>query len=119
MKRYDFRFCYVLEIPEEHRIETHFDDGTVAHGVPHDTDEYRATARALGYGDNVWQLTVEHEILHTAIAEMRGEHHSGSLWAQAHKPADFEFDTNNMPRVGQAEEDRLFAFQRLLNRMRS
>jgi hypothetical protein len=116
--RYDFEHCYVIEIPDEHRIETHYPDGSVASGVPQDTAEYRATARALGYGDDVWAMTREHELLHTAIAELRGEQHSGALWAQAHKPDGYQFDPSKMPWRGQAEEERLFRLQRLLNRMR-
>jgi hypothetical protein len=98
---------------------SHYQDGSVAYGCPQDTDSYRATARELGYGDDTWALTREHEILHTALAELRGERHSRSLWAQAHKPEGVEFDATKMPEAAQAEEDRLFQLQRLLNKMRS
>lgn len=114
-----FQNCYVIVDPETHVIETHYDDGSVAYGVPQDTDSYRQTARDLGYGDDTWLMTVEHELFHTALAECRGEHHSGSLWAQAHKPDGFEFDVTKMPRKGQEEEERLFKIQRLLCQIRT
>lgn len=121
MTRVQFKFanCYVVVDDELRTVSTHYDDGTVAYGVPHDTDAYRKTAVDLGYGDDVWAMTVDHELMHTALAEIRGEHHSGSLWAQAHKPSGFEFDpTKDMPRKGREEEERLFEFQKLLNKVR-
>jgi hypothetical protein len=38
--------------------------------VPHDTEDYRARAKALGYGDDVMAMCREHEFLHSALAEL-------------------------------------------------
>ena len=116
----NFKHCYVTIDTDNKLVSTHYADGSVAHGVPQDTDAYRATAKSLGYKDDTWLMTVEHELFHTALAESRGEHHSGSLWAQAHKPLGFEFDpTKDMPKKGREEEERLFEVQRLLCKIRS
>jgi hypothetical protein len=96
VETFHFKHCYVIVDSDNKRIETHYGDGSIAVGVPQDTDSYRQTARDLGYGDDTWLMTVEHELLHTALAEARDEHHSGSLWAQAHKPLGFEFDTSHV-----------------------
>lgn len=47
-------------------------DGSEVHGEPHDTDEYRQTARRLGYGDDVGQLNVEHESCHAVLSHWLG-----------------------------------------------
>lgn len=120
VEKFHFEHCYVTVDTDNHVIATHYPDGTIAFGVPQDTDDYRATAKNLGYGDDTWLMTVEHELMHTALAEIRGEDHSGSIWAQAHKPEGFEFDPKTqMPRKGQEEEARLFLFQKLLCKMRA
>ena len=43
-------------------------DGKQIPAIPHDTDDYRATAERLGYGSETGRMCVEHELLHTALA---------------------------------------------------
>jgi hypothetical protein len=58
---------------------TTFSDGARVPAVPHDTDEYRQRAFDLGYGDNTTQMCFDHELLHTLIAEARGDSFSRVL----------------------------------------
>jgi hypothetical protein len=38
--------------------------------APHDTDAYRATAQALGYGNDTLWLCHEHDAVHAALADL-------------------------------------------------
>lgn len=44
-------------------------DGALVHAEPHDTDDYGATAKRLGYGEDRDRMNRDHELLHTAIGE--------------------------------------------------
>ncbi|GAC1495954.1 MAG: hypothetical protein NVS1B6_00600 [Steroidobacteraceae bacterium] len=96
--------------PEGQYLETVFPDGATVPAAPQDTDEYRATAEDLGYGADTMRLCLEHEVLHTAIAELRGESFSQVLRDVADGKA------------GEAshgeEETRVLNFQKLLNQLR-
>lgn len=46
--------------------------GTVIEGRPHDTEEYRATARNLGYGDDTLSMCREHDPLHAGLCAWLG-----------------------------------------------
>lgn len=46
--------------------------GLVVEGRPHDTDAYRATAKEIGYGDDVLALCRDHDALHVALAAWLG-----------------------------------------------
>jgi hypothetical protein len=51
---------------------TRWADGLELPAVPHETDEYRARAEALGYGTGDYAagaMCREHEFLHSAVAE--------------------------------------------------
>jgi len=50
-----------------HGVEIAWPDGTKVTGIPHDTDDYRLTARQHGYGADTHALCVEHELLHVAL----------------------------------------------------
>lgn len=80
-----FRFGVKVRIFEDaHYLETVLRDGATVPAAPHDTDEYRATAAALGYGDDVWRLCREHEVAHTTLMQRLGLQYSPTLWAVAH-----------------------------------
>jgi hypothetical protein len=52
---------------DDQYLETVFPDGSRVPAAPHDSDQYRATAVACGYGDDTWRLCREHEIAHTTL----------------------------------------------------
>jgi hypothetical protein len=43
-------------------------DGSIILGQPEDTDSYRETAERTGYGDDVVQMCIDHELTHVALA---------------------------------------------------
>jgi hypothetical protein len=47
-------------------------NGGVVDGAPHDTDEYRATAQRLGYGDDTLALCHDHDPLHAVVCAWLG-----------------------------------------------
>lgn len=67
--------------------------GLVVEGRPHDTDAYRATAAALGYGDGLeaaLRMAQHHDALHCALIAFLGIPESYSLRQAAGLPVDAE-----------------------------
>jgi hypothetical protein len=93
-----------------HYLETELPDGTIVPAAPHDTDEYRATAQKLGYGDDTWRLCREHELAHSELAEALGLEYSPTLWAVAHGQHG---GIPGSPGEMAAEEDLVLAIQRV------
>jgi len=91
----------------EYCMQTVFYDNTVAGACPNDDEESRARAFSLGYGDNIWQMTLEHEIAHILAAKLSGKSHSIILWNVAHGGG------NHWPEGGREEEAMTFAIMRL------
>lgn len=60
-------------------FETRFPSGAVCAARFDDTPEARATADALGYGDDVWQLHADHDLLHSLLAHAQGQPYSPTL----------------------------------------
>ncbi len=78
------RGCIVRVYPAARYLETIYPDGSMLPAAPHDTDAYRQTARACGYGVDTWALCREHELLHSLLAEERDLCQSPTLWDVAH-----------------------------------
>jgi hypothetical protein len=93
---------------DDHYLETVFADGTRVPAAPQDSDQYRATASACGYGDNLWRLCREHEIAHTTLMQTLGLRHSPTLWAVAHGEHG---RIPNSPGEMAAEEKLVLAYQ--------
>lgn len=53
--------------------------GLVVEGQPHDTESYCATARELGYGDDILAMCREHDPLHALLCAWLGLPSSYSL----------------------------------------
>lgn len=72
---------------DEGYIETRFDDGTVCRGshVGNDPEQYAATARRAGYGEDVKRMAVENDLLHTFLSTRAGMPFSPALWGTAHR----------------------------------
>lgn len=54
--------------PLEGWANTHIAGVGDVYAEPEDTDEYRDKARALGYGDDVGKMCIEHEYLHNWLS---------------------------------------------------
>jgi hypothetical protein len=66
-------------------IETLFNDGSSIGACPLWGDpESLARAETLGYGDDLWLMTLEHEILHSISALVQGKRCSVVLWNVSH-----------------------------------
>jgi hypothetical protein len=104
-----FRYQVMVRIFEdEHYLETVFPDGSRVPAAPHDSDEYRATAASLGYGEDTWRLCREHEIAHTTLLQRLGLKYSPTLWAVAHGAHG---KIPNSPGEMAAEEKLVLAYQ--------
>jgi hypothetical protein len=93
--------------------QTVFPDGKFVPAVPHDTDEYRATAAELGYGAHTIQMCFDHELIHTLLAEAGGLDYSPVL----RHVADEE-NSDLSERESGEEEAHVMAFQKILNQAR-
>lgn len=85
--------------------------GLVVEGRPHDTDGYRATAAALGYGDGPEAALAccrDHDALHALLAAWLGIPESYSLRQAAGLPIDAD--------LAAIEEAAVMAVQALLVR---
>lgn len=94
------------------RIEIRLEDGALVVGRPPSDADFLASARYLGYGDDIYWHMVEHDLLHAMVADRFGIPRSGALWAQAHG-----WSGGEMPASGLLEEQRLTAVQRLINNL--
>ena len=78
-----------FDVWHEHRLcATIYPSGRPVTAIPHDTDEYRATAARVGLTgpQATWLLTLTHELGHSLVGWPRP---SPVLWALAHgQPAD-------------------------------
>lgn len=82
--------------------------GHVLVGRPHGTAEYRATARRLGYGDDIVAMCADHDPLHQALAGWLGIGDSHSLRQALGLPCD--------PNLALLEEDAVMAVQHYMRR---
>jgi hypothetical protein len=98
------------------RVQTVFADGTRLDARPpwgYEPEWHEAYARALalGYGntrDPVWEMTLDHDLVHMLLAQAEGLPHSPTLYAVATgEPID--------PVVAHREECRVLFVQRALN----
>lgn len=86
--RYRFKNCEVLIDHALSGVTTRFDDGTTIRATPQFDAENVSRALSLGYREPGWSAVLEmtrwHDLLHTVIAEARGEPWSPTLHAAAH-----------------------------------
>ena len=93
-------------------IETQLRRGGATYGYPPDTDDFRASAQALGYGDDTYWHMVEHDALHSLTCEWLDDAESLCLRRQAD---DRDAWLKPAPKAAQREEHRVGAFQAALN----
>lgn len=83
--------------------------GLIVEGRPHDTDAYRATAAALGYGESpeaALRCCQDHDALHFALCAWLGVPESYALRQAAGLPVDAE--------IAASEEAAVLACQKLM-----
>lgn len=79
-------------------------------GEPHSTEEYRATAHSLGYGDDTLAMCQDHDPLHVSLCKWLGLETSFSmLSAVGRLPEDQEF-------LARLEEAAVLAVQKFIRR---
>jgi hypothetical protein len=79
-------------------------DGSLVFGEPHDSEQYRETARRCGYGDDTLALCRDHDPCHAILCDWLGLPDSPALRAAIGLDAD--------PVVAAAEEDAVLSLQR-------
>lgn len=67
------------------RIETYFWDGSVCIGLPQSDEQYEATARELGYGNDTRLMCVHNDALHAFVCRRVGLPLCPVLYGSAHK----------------------------------
>jgi hypothetical protein len=111
---FDMGSCLLQVWPEGRYCQSVFPDATTVPAAPQDNESYRNMARELGYGEDTWRMCVEHELLHTMLAQMDGRPYSPTLFAVAHGVVD-----SLEPILVAEEEAAVLEFQRRLNACRS
>jgi hypothetical protein len=81
---YVFPGCRVLVDEAARYLETRFPDGTKVPAAPNTDPRSLAMADELGYGDDTWAMSRDHEITHTWLAHLDGTEISPVLWRLAH-----------------------------------
>jgi hypothetical protein len=94
-------------------IHTTLSDGYSCFGLPLDAPQFRTSAEQLGYGNDIYQHIVEHDLLHNYLSEKFRNSHSHSIWAQCHNREAFK---KIIPPAAREEEDFVAAMQAALNR---
>lgn len=101
---YIFPGCWLFVDEPGTFLHTAFPDGTKLESVIDEAKDQR-TAQRYGYGDDVWRLWREHDLLHHAIGTLFGHGHSPTIWSVAHSN-----DSRALPRWIQRDEERFVGF---------
>jgi hypothetical protein len=112
--RYEFPGCSVLVDERQRYVETRFPDGTKVGSTPNHDDHTLKVAAALGYGEDTWQMSRDHEVAHTWLAHLDGKPHSRTMWRLAHPYGDDLPDDDEVAE----EEATVLAYQRTLDKGR-
>lgn len=82
--QYVFPHCSILVDARAHYVETRFGDGTKVGSTPNCDDHSLRVAAQLGYGDDTWSMSRDHEVAHTWLAHLAGLRWSPTMWRLAH-----------------------------------
>lgn len=110
--QYIFPRCAVLIDEEGHYVETRFEDGSRVGSTPNRDAHSLRVAADLGYGDDTWLMSRDHELAHTWLAHLDGRPWSPTMWRLAHPSGE---DLPNDDEVAY-EEERILEFQRGLDK---
>ena len=110
--QYVFPRCRVLVDEEARYVESRMEDGTKVGATANGDERSRRTAAELGYGDDTWAMSRDHELSHTWLAHLEGAPWSPTMWRLAHPQGSDVADD-----VAVAEEEsRVLAFQGTLDK---
>ncbi|MCU1455496.1 MAG: hypothetical protein JWN46_3642 [Acidimicrobiales bacterium] len=101
-----------MRVDDEARyVETRFADGAEVGATPNTDPHSLQTAAALGYGQDTWAMSRDHELCHTWLSHLEGRPWSPTLWRLGH-PGHPAADDDAVA----AEEQRVLDFQRSLDK---
>jgi hypothetical protein len=105
--QYVFPACVVIIDEAQRYVETRFPDGSKVGSTPNDDPHTLRVAAELGYGDDTWTMSRDHEVAHSWLAHLAGRDVSRTMWRLAH-PDDLDLPDD----VEVAEEEaRVLALQ--------
>jgi hypothetical protein len=110
--QYEFPAFVVVVDETWHYVETRFADGTKVGSTPNRDAWSLHIAETLGYGDDTWTMSRDHELGHAWLAHLAGLPWSPTMWRLAHPDDDGVPDD-----IAVAEEEsRVLAWQRTLDK---
>ena len=110
--QYVFPHCRVIVDEDTRYVESRMEDGTKVGATANRDDHSLAIAEELGYGDDTWTMSRDHELSHTWLAHLAGLPWSPTMWRLAHPDSPDVADD-----VAVAEEEaRVLDFQRSLDK---
>jgi hypothetical protein len=86
--QYVFPACTVVIDENNHYVETRFADGKKVGSTPNRDAHSLQVAAELGYGDDTWTMSRDHEVAHTWLAHLDGRPWSRTMWRLAHPDDD-------------------------------
>lgn len=112
--QYVFPRCRVIVDEGSRYVESLMEDGAKVGATPNLDDWTLKIAAELGYGDDTWAMSRDHELSHTWLAHVEGQPWSPTMWRLAHPES-----TGSAGDVEVAEEEaRVLEFQRALDKDR-
>ncbi len=113
--RYVFPRCVVLVDQRARYVETRMEDRTKVGATPNRDDWSLRISSGLGYGDDTWAMSRDHELAHTWLAHVEGKPWSATMWRLAHPDSE---EVAGDAEVAE-EEAMVLEFQRTLDKSHS
>jgi hypothetical protein len=107
--------CSIEVYPTTRYLRTIFPNGLVCHAAANDDAENIRKAWTLGYAGDTYRMSLEHELLHSILAEMRGEAYSSVLYGVAVRMAGGNKERVIPQEMSDAEEGLIMDLQRWLH----
>jgi hypothetical protein len=104
--------CVVLIDVTSRYVETRFPDGTRVGSTPNTDRHSLQMATSLGYGNDTFAMSRDHEVAHTWLAHCAGLPWSRTMWRLAHPYGDDLPDDSEVAE----EEAMVLRFQRRLDK---
>jgi hypothetical protein len=110
--RYVYPEFVVLVDDDARYIETRFADGAKVGSTPNRDAHSLRVAAELGYGDDTWTMSRDHELSHAWLAHTDGRPWSPTMWRLAHPSSELNPDDDAVAE----EEARVLDYQRTLDK---
>jgi len=110
--QYVFPRCRVLVDEKARYVESIMEDGTKVGATPNRDNWSLQTSSGLGYGDDTWAMSRDHELSHSWLAHLDGKPCSPTMWRLAHPHSAEVADDVEVAE----EEARVLAFQQALDK---